>query len=99
MEQLIRILNDDDQRALAWLTRHVGSARVSAAARHLAAGAGRPAYVSALCRCLGVWPPTPRHAARARQDDTVAGQHLAQIRRILSRRAPGPSTANQTISL
>lgn len=83
MERLIRIVNDDDRHALAWLTTHAGTVRVADAARHLA-HAGRPVFVSALCRYLGMWPPARRQAVRAAHDCTLADQHLAQMRRILA---------------
>lgn len=93
MERLIRISNDDDRQALAWLITHAGQVRVTDAARQLG-HAGRPALVSALCRYLGIWPPAPRRAVRAPHDCTLADQHLAQMRRILagakSATVPGP---------
>ena len=93
MERLIRVTNDDDRQALAWLTKHAGTARVTEAARHLA-HAGRPVFVSALCRYLGIWPPASRRPVRAPHDCTLADRHLAQMRRILagaqSATAPAP---------
>ncbi|WP_018441907.1 hypothetical protein [Trinickia symbiotica] len=91
MERLIRIVNDDDRHALAWLTTHAGQVRVADAARRLA-HVGRPVFVSALCRYLGMWPPARREAVRAAQDCTLADRHLAQMRRILA----GASTATTT---
>ncbi len=88
MERLIRLMNDDDRHALAWLTTHAGQARVAGAARHLG-HAGRPVFVSALCRYLGMWPPARRETVRAAHDCTLADRHLAQMRRILA----GASTA------
>ncbi|WP_425452793.1 hypothetical protein [Trinickia dinghuensis] len=76
-------MNDDDRLALAWLTTHAGKLRVAEAARHLA-HSGRPVFVSALCRYLGIWPPAPRRPIREAQDSTLADQHLAQIRQILA---------------
>jgi hypothetical protein len=92
MERLIRLANDDDRQALQWLTTHAGQVRVADAARHLA-HSGRPVYVSALCRYLGVWPPAPRPPVRATQDCALADRHLAQIRRILAgaKRASAPA--------
>jgi len=87
MERLIRIANDDDRQALAWLMAHAGNVRVAQAARHLA-HTGRPVFVSALCRYLGIWPPAPRRPIRAAQDCMLAEQHLAQIRRILADAKP-----------
>ncbi|CAB3770796.1 hypothetical protein [Paraburkholderia humisilvae] len=96
MERFIRILNGDDRRALAWLNAHVGLGRVSAAPQQLAATAGRPVYVPVVYRCLGGWPPTPPHPVHEPQDDTIASQHLAQIRRILSgRTAAATSTTSR----
>ena len=60
MNHLIRILNDGDRETLVWLCKHVGDVRVAAAARHLG-GSGKP-YLSAVCRYLGMRPPTPRQA-------------------------------------
>lgn len=86
MERLIRIVNDHDRQTLAWLMTHAGHVRVTDAARHLAQS-GRPVFVSALCRYLGIWPPAPRQGqrpARAAHNCTLADQHLAQIRRVLA---------------
>ena len=83
MERLIRIVNDDDRHALAWLATHAGHVRVADAARHLA-HAGRPVFVSALCRYLGIWPPEPRQSMRPQQDCALADRHLAMIRGILA---------------
>lgn len=91
MERFIRLMNDDDRHALAWLTTHAGQVRVANAARHLAR-TGRPVFVSTLCRYLGMWPPARREAVRAAHDCTLADRHLAQMRRILS----GVSTAPPT---
>ena len=83
MERLIRIVNDDDRHALAWLTTHAGHVRVADAARHLA-HAGRPVFVSALCRYLGIWPPARREPVCTAQDCALADRHLAMIRGILA---------------
>lgn len=83
MERLIRVANDDDRQALAWLMTHVGTVRVTEAARHLGHG-GRPVFVSALCRYLGMWPPVPRQSMRPEQDCALADRHLAMMRRILA---------------
>jgi hypothetical protein len=93
MEHLIRILNDADRQTLAWLRTHLGDARVADAARQLTAQrepiAGAPAkpYISAICRYLGVWPPTPRRSTHADTDHRVADQHLARIRQLLAQRS------------
>jgi AraC-like DNA-binding protein len=92
MERLIRIVNDDDRHTLAWLTTHAGALRVADAARHLAY-AGRPVFVSALCRYLGMWPPARREPARAARDCTLADRHLAQMRRILAGTKPAIAPA------
>jgi hypothetical protein len=84
MHQLIRILNDGDCETLAWLRKHVGDVRVAAATRHLG-GNGKP-YLSAVCRYLGVRPPTPHQASRPVEDCTVGDNYLAQIRQLLARR-------------
>jgi hypothetical protein len=83
MDSLIRVLNDEDRQALAWLQRHVGEARVADAARQLA-HSGRPPFVSALCRHLGVWPPAAAQSSRRECDRSVALKHLAQMRQLLS---------------
>jgi hypothetical protein len=85
MNQLIRILNDGDRQTLAWLRKHVGDVRVAAAARHLG-GNGKP-YLSAVCRYLGVRPPTPHQHIRPVDDCTVGDNYLAQIRQVLAQRS------------
>lgn len=92
MDLLVRILNDDDRHAFAWLEAHVGRARVTGAIRRLT-GAGRPVYVSALCRYLGVWPPT-RSRPRTGAANPVADLHLARIRTILAERNAGGTGAS-----
>jgi hypothetical protein len=84
VNQLIRILNDGDRETLAWLRKHIGDVRVAAAARHLG-GNGKP-YLSAVCRYLGVRPPTPHQHSRSVEDCTVGDNYLAQIRQLLARR-------------
>jgi hypothetical protein len=84
MNQLIRILNDGDRETLAWLRKHVGDVRVATAARHLGSN-GKP-YLSAVCRYLGVRPPTPLQQLRPVDDCTVGDNHLAQIRLLLAER-------------
>lgn len=92
MEHLIRILNDDDRQTLAWLSTHVGEARVADAARRLiaqreqSAGGWAKPYISAVCRYLGVWSPTPRRSTRADAEHGVADRHLAQMRQLLAQR-------------
>ena len=92
MEHLIRILNDDDRQTLVWLRTHVGDTRVAEAARRLiaqretAVGAWAKPYVSAVCRYLGVWPPTPQRSPRVEGDHAVADRHLAQMRQLLAQR-------------
>lgn len=92
MERLIRIANDDDRHALAWLMAHAGTVRVTDAARHLA-HSGRAVFVSALCRYLGIWPPAPPRPARAAQDSALADRHLAEMRRILAGAKPAIASA------
>ncbi|HTH73230.1 MAG TPA: hypothetical protein VL635_02390 [Trinickia sp.] len=94
MERLIRLANDDDRQALAWLMTHAGHVRVTDAARRLA-HAGRPVFVSALCRYLGIWPPAPRRPAGAAQDHALADRHLAKIRQILAGAKPATATAHR----
>jgi hypothetical protein len=84
MNQLIRILNDGDRETLAWLRKHVGDVRVAAAARHLG-GNGKP-YLSAVCRYLGVRPPTPHQHSRPVEDCTIGDNYLARIRQLLAQR-------------
>ncbi|PRX90054.1 hypothetical protein [Paraburkholderia sp. BL25I1N1] len=84
MNQLIRILNDGDRETLASLRKHVGDVRVAAAARHLGSN-GKP-YVSAVCRYLGVRPPTPHQHSRPVEDCMVGDNYLAQIRELLAQR-------------
>jgi hypothetical protein len=84
MNQLIRILNDGDRETFEWLRKHVGDVRVAAAARHLG-GNGKP-YLSAVCRYLGVRPPTPHQHSRPVEDCTVGDNYLAQIRQLLAQR-------------
>ncbi|KWA81691.1 hypothetical protein WL30_24575 [Burkholderia ubonensis] len=92
MEHLVRILNDDDRQTLAWLRTHVGDGRVADAARRLiaqrepSAGGWAKPYISAVCRYLGVWPPTPRRSIRADTDHGVADRHLEQMRQLLAER-------------
>jgi hypothetical protein len=99
LEHLIRILNDDHRQTLAWLRAHAGDARVADAARRLAgqrepvAGAWAKPYISAVCRYLGVWPPTPRRSTNAHADQQVADQHLARIRQLLAQRSTTASRA------
>ncbi|PMS14501.1 hypothetical protein C0Z18_31165 [Trinickia dabaoshanensis] len=92
MERLIRIANDEDRYALAWLMAHAGKVRVTEAARHLA-HSGRAVFVSALCRYLGIWPPASPRPAREVQDCTLADEHLAQMRRILAGAKAGGASA------
>jgi hypothetical protein len=93
MEDLIRILNDADRQTLAWLRKHVGDMRVADAARGLMAqrekfaGACAKPYVSAVCRYLGVWPPTPQRLPHVDADHAVADRHLARIRWLLAQRS------------
>jgi hypothetical protein len=84
VNELIRILNDGDRETLAWLRKHIGDVRVAAAARHLG-GNGKP-YLSAVCRYLGVRPPTPLQHSRSVEDCRVGDNYLAQIRQLLARR-------------
>jgi hypothetical protein len=92
MEHLLRVVNESDRQTLAWLRTHVGDARVATAARQLASrdtNASRKPYVSAVCRYLGVWPPTPDTPRLADDDHATGDRYLAQIRQLLKRRA-GP---------
>ena len=99
MEHLLRVINESDRQTLAWLRTHVGDARVTAAARHLAsradigntgnignANSPRKPYVSAVCRYLGVWPPAPDTPRLADDDHATGDRYLAQIRQLLKRR-------------
>jgi hypothetical protein len=86
MDQLIRVLNDDDRQAVDWLQKHVGEARLAAVARQLTHSGKRP-FVSAVCRHLGVWPPAASRVPPRGRDRRVAQQHLAQIRQLLARQS------------
>jgi hypothetical protein len=81
----VRLLNEDDRHGFAWLQAHAGRHRVTAAIRQLT-GSGRPIYVSALCRYLGVWPPARSRAVTLPAVSAVADLHLARIRTILAQR-------------
>jgi hypothetical protein len=85
MDPLIRVLNDEDRQALAWLRKHVGEARVTTAARELATSGKRP-FVSAVCRFLGVWPPVPCRSPSGRAT-AVGDKHLAHMRQLLAQRS------------
>jgi hypothetical protein len=91
MDLPVRLLNDDDLHTFAWLQAHAGRSRVAAAARRLTLS-GRPAYVSALCRYLGVWPPARSRAKAVPAVSAVADLHLARMRAILSQRGAGAPT-------
>lgn len=82
---LIRIVNDEDRRAVEWLVTHVGEARVEAAAQRMAHG-GNPPFVSAVCRYLGTWPPAVRQSTRTTRDCSVGDEHLVRIRELLAKR-------------
>ncbi|WP_454862566.1 hypothetical protein [Paraburkholderia fungorum] len=100
MDPLVRILNDDDRHAFAWLDTHAGRVRVTGAIRRLT-GAGRPVYVSALCRYLGVWPPARSTPRATGTTSPVADLHLARIRAILAQRGTavaGPSPVSERSS-
>jgi len=92
VENLIRILNDDDRQTLAWLRAHVGDARLSDAARRLitqrnhVSGVSAKPYISAVCRYLGVWPPASLRSVRSVTNHQVGDQHLAHIRQMLAQR-------------
>ncbi|TCK32034.1 hypothetical protein B0G84_9166 [Paraburkholderia sp. BL8N3] len=92
MEHLIRILNDDDRQTLVWLRTHVGDSRVADAARRLiaqretSAGGWAKPYISAVCRYLGVWPPTPQRPLSIETDHAIGDHHLTQIRQLLAQR-------------
>lgn len=90
MEHLVRILNDNDRRTLAWLRQQVGDAALSAAAERCS-GPTKP-YVSRVCRCLGLRPPTSS-VSRQHMSTATAERSLASIREILAaaaaRRDPG----------
>jgi hypothetical protein len=94
MEHLVRILNDGDRQKLAWLRTHVGDARLTDAAHQLVAqreqspGVSAKPYISAVCRYLGVWPPSPHRPERIGIDGAIADRHLAQIRQLLAQRIP-----------
>jgi hypothetical protein len=84
MEHLVRVQNERDRRALAWLRGHVGDGPIEAAAQRYG-GPTKP-YLSTLFRMLGVTVPQftapRRHVASA-----TAEQSLATIRQILASRS------------
>ncbi|WP_371883219.1 hypothetical protein [Caballeronia sp. S22] len=88
----MRILNDDDRQTLVWLRTHVGDTRVAEAAcrliaqRETSVRTWSQPYVSAVCRYLGVWPPTSQRSLRVEGNHAVADQHLAQMRQLLAQR-------------
>jgi hypothetical protein len=84
MEHLVRILNDEDRRTLAWLRQQVGDAALGAAAERCS-GPTKP-YVSRVCRCLGLRPPAFR-APRQHRVTATAERSLASIRAILAEAA------------
>jgi hypothetical protein len=94
MDLPVRLLNDDDRHSFAWLQAHAGRSRVAAAVRQLT-GSGRPVYVSALCRYVGVWPPARSPVVAAPVVSAVADLHLARIRTILAQRGTAVSAGNQ----
>lgn len=97
MNQLIRILNESDRAAVAWLCTHVGDARVAAAARHLGR-TGMP-YVSAVCRYLGVRPPVLGQYTLPAGDYSVGDRHLAEMRRFLLNRNSNLTRSTKPSSL
>lgn len=90
MEHLIRVLNDRDRRALAWLREQVGDAALADAAS--LCGPGKP-YVSEVCRRLGLSVPTFPTAMHV---PTATGERsLVNIRRILAERSERPPTMHR----
>ncbi|WP_343676931.1 hypothetical protein [Paraburkholderia heleia] len=86
MEHLVRIVNEADRQALAWLCQQAGDARVERAARQL--GQTSKPFVSALYRYLGVRRPAMQPAASDQAADRSVGDYyLARIRQQLSRHA------------
>ncbi|MEQ5844279.1 hypothetical protein N0A02_32985 (plasmid) [Paraburkholderia acidicola] len=85
MEDRIRILIERDRQTLLWLRTHVGDARLSTAIDVLTRGEAKP-YVSALCRYLGVRPPTfSGSLPRTPASSEVGDRYLTQIRAHLAR--------------
>jgi hypothetical protein len=83
MEHLVRIVNEADRQALAWLRQQVGDARVERAARQL--GQTHKPFVSALYRYLGVHRPvTYSGASDQATDRSVGDYYLARIRQQLA---------------
>jgi hypothetical protein len=89
MEHAVRVLNDHDRRTLQWLRGQVGDASIAAAV--LRCGPSKP-YVSRLCRCLGLTPPSSRQS-RGGGPTATGEQSLARIRQILA--ASQPVTTRQ----
>ncbi|RKE23755.1 hypothetical protein B0G76_8436 [Paraburkholderia sp. BL23I1N1] len=88
MEHRVRVRNESDRRTLAWLRERTSDAALATTAQAcMTPGQLGKAYVSQLCRRLGLRPPWQvREAATgAAAHSEVGDRHLAAIRQILAR--------------
>ena len=74
---LVVLANDRDRRTFEWLRLEVGEARIAEAIDQLAGN--RKAYVSNLCKLLGVVPPVEL----TRTSPQVAKERLEGIKAML----------------
>jgi hypothetical protein len=86
MEHLIRVVNERDRQLLEWLREQVGEKRLEAAAYRLSSDDRPKPYVSAVCRYLGLKPPSLRALPAQRARYAVADHYLAVMRESLSRK-------------
>lgn len=89
MEHLIRVINERDRQLLKWLLEQVGAPRLTAAAHRLSSENYPKPYVSAVCRYLGLKPPSPRALPRDHARFSVADHYLAVMRESLGGTTPG----------
>lgn len=85
MEQWVRVQNERDRKVLAWLRERVGEEAITAAAQACARGDSK-AYLSAVCRQLGL--SVPRLASHGVSTGVVGERHLAAMYEILRTRSP-----------
>jgi hypothetical protein len=91
MEQWVRVHNERDRKALAWLRERVGDAGIAAAAAAQACtrGDSKP-YLSVVCRRLGL--SVPRLTSHCVSTDAVGERHLPAMNDILRSRSADPHT-------
>lgn len=87
MEQYVRVQNERDRRALAWLRERVGDAAIVAAAQACTCGDSKP-YLSVICRRLGL--SVPKLTNRDVSAGAVGERHLAAMYEILRSRSSHP---------